>query len=84
MRDVDEGHAWLCLIGAIGAQFLNGAMTYGSGIIHVGLLDYFKEDVAKTALIGSLFANILCLLGTNIVYFKNCIPTRFNVLYAQR
>lgn len=67
MRDVDEGHAWLCLIGAIGAQFLNGAMTYGSGIIHVGLLDYFKEDVAKTALIGSLFANILCLLGTNIV-----------------
>jgi hypothetical protein len=63
MRDVDKGHAWLCFIGAIGASFLNGALSYGSGIIHVALLDHFKEDVAKTAFIGSLVANLLCLLG---------------------
>ncbi|CAC5421059.1 SLC16A12 [Mytilus coruscus] len=80
MRDVDQGHAWLCLIGAIGAQFLNGAMTYASGIIHVGLLDYFKEDVAKTALIGSLFANILCLLGPLASVAINLTSCRVSIM----
>lgn len=63
MKDVDRGHAWLCLIGAVGANFLNAAIGYGSGVIHVGLLDYYKQDVAKTAIVGSVFSNLLCLLG---------------------
>lgn len=64
MKDVDKGHAWLCFLGAIGANFLNAAVGYGSGVIHVGLLEYYKQDVAKTAVVGAVFSNLLCLLGT--------------------
>ena len=69
MRDVDKGHAWLCFIGALGVQFINGAVSYNSGIIHVALLEHFKEDVATTAIVGSLFANLLGLLGRLLFNF---------------
>lgn len=88
MRDVDKGHAWLCFVGVLGTQFLNGAISYGSGVIHVALLDYFKEDVAKTAFVGSLFANILCILGmyekTNIFIHRRSYITRQPVLRKYR
>jgi hypothetical protein len=60
MRDVDKDHAWLCFIGAIGASFLNGALSYGSGIIHVALLDSLRHPYVEYGYSLSYMA-LMCL-----------------------
>ncbi|OWF43201.1 monocarboxylate transporter 12-like [Mizuhopecten yessoensis] len=62
-RDVDGGWAWVAMAACFVGNVLNGFLNYSVGIFHVALLEEFQEDVATTAIVGSVYAGLYSLFG---------------------
>ena len=63
MSPVGCGRAGGVLLAAFGIQFFIGVQVYGTGIIHLSLLDVFQRDDATTSVVGSLFVNLMSITG---------------------
>ncbi|XP_052784446.1 monocarboxylate transporter 14-like isoform X4 [Mya arenaria] len=62
-RDVDGGWAWLALVAVYGGMLTLSTVMYTSGVLYVEMLEYYREDAAKTSVIGALNTGLMCLLG---------------------
>lgn len=62
---ISTGSSWsvVVLLGAFGIQFFTAILTYGTGFIHLSLLEVFKESDATTSIVGSLFINLMSVTG---------------------
>ena len=62
---IPAGHrrSVVTLVAAFGIQFFIGVLIYGTGIIHLSLLDVFQRDDASTSVVGSLFVNLMSMTG---------------------
>ena len=62
---IQAGHrrSIVTLFAASGIQFFIGVLIYGTGIIHLSLLDVFQRDDASTSVVGSLFVNLMSITG---------------------
>ena len=63
MSTVGCGRAVGVLLAAFGIQFFIGVLVYGTGIIHLSLLDVFQRDDGITSVVGSLFVNLMSITG---------------------
>ena len=63
MFPVNRGRALGVLFAAFGIHFFVGVLMYGTGIIHLYLLDVFQRDDATTSVVGSLFVNLMSITG---------------------
>lgn len=61
--DVDRGWAFVVLLSSSVCMFVGATLSYGTGVVHVALLEKFKKDAAFTSLIGSIFFSLLSLMG---------------------
>ena len=61
--DIDDGWAWLVLVGVAFGLLLQASLMYAGGVIYVALLDTFQDDYTKTSLVGSINTGLLCLAG---------------------
>lgn len=64
--DVDRGWAFVVLLSSSACMFVGATLGYGTGVVHVALLEKFKKDAAFTSLIGSIFFSLLSLMGKQI------------------
>ncbi|XP_061171700.1 uncharacterized protein LOC133181178 [Saccostrea echinata] len=69
--DVDRGWAFVVLAASFFSMFVAAILTYGTGVIHVGLLEKFQKDAAFTSLIGSVFLSLLSLMGPAVSFVVN-------------
>ncbi|XP_062583671.1 monocarboxylate transporter 12-like [Saccostrea cucullata] len=76
----DKGWAFVVLFAACGIQLFTAIFTYGSGVMHLYLLDKYRKDDATTSVIGSLFVNLLSVFGLLASYFINKWRCRFTSL----
>ena len=67
-RSIDRGWAWVVLAAAFGSHFTSGIVTYGTGVFLVGLLKEFKDNVAMTSLVGSVYTCVFLSMG-NCMHF---------------
>lgn len=74
--DVDRGWAWITLAAAMASHFIVGILYYSAGVIHIALLEKFREDVATTAMVVSVFNSITSLAGTCI---RKCVVREFRL-----
>ncbi|KAL4230696.1 transmembrane transport [Mactra antiquata] len=58
--DIDRGWAWVVMIAAYLGTILQGTSLFTGGVIHIALLNKFKEGQAKTSLVGALNSGLLC------------------------
>lgn len=68
MIPVGCGRAVGVLLAAFGIQFFTAVLVYGTGIIHLSLLDAFHRDDAITSVVGSLFVNLMSITGRDAWY----------------
>ena len=61
--DLDRGWSWVVLAGAFGSFMLIGGTIYGVGIIHIALLERYKQDITMTSWIGALHSAMMNLGG---------------------
>ncbi|KAK3605791.1 hypothetical protein CHS0354_033995 [Potamilus streckersoni] len=61
--DIDGGWAWVVLIAVYAGIFIISTSTFMGGIIYLALLDRFRDDEAKTALVVGLNTGLLSLFG---------------------
>ncbi|XP_062592358.1 monocarboxylate transporter 12-like [Saccostrea cucullata] len=71
MRNIDSGWAWMVMMAAFGSQFVTAVLSYGVGVLHNAFLSEFKENLTLTALVGSVFASLLSLLGPLVSFVIN-------------
>ena len=69
LPDLDKGWAWVVLLASFGSMMLLGGTMYAVGIIHIALLERYKEDVSKTAWTGALQSAIISVGG---LLYINC------------
>ncbi|KAK3605777.1 hypothetical protein CHS0354_033982 [Potamilus streckersoni] len=62
-KDIDGGWAYLVLFACYVGFFVVCMCSYAGGIVYVALLEKFREDEARTAMVGALNTGIFCLLG---------------------
>ena len=62
-RSIDKGWAWVVLVAAFGSHFTSGLLKYGTGVFLVGLLEEFKDNVATTSLVGSVYISVFYSMG---------------------
>ena len=70
--DLDGGWSWVILAASFGSFMLLGGTMYAVGIIHIALLDSFKQDVASTAWVGAIHSALMSVGGMNSILIK-CI-----------
>ncbi|XP_021368365.1 monocarboxylate transporter 4-like isoform X2 [Mizuhopecten yessoensis] len=78
LEGVDRGWAWMVLAACFLSNVMNAYFTYAAGVLNVALLAKFNENVAFTALVGSVFASLLSLTGpisSSLVTTTNCRVT---------
>jgi hypothetical protein len=76
----DRGWAWVVMLGSFGACVINGAISYGVGIVHIALLERFQDHVGKTAWAGGLFASMQSLAGNpSISTISHCRKPTFTM-----
>ena len=59
----DSGYAWLVLAASVGCNYLSGVLVYFVGVIHVELLEKYRDDVTTTAWAGSVYSSLQMLAG---------------------
>ena len=69
---LDKGWAWVVLGASFGSFMLLGGTQYAVGIIHLALLERYKEEVSKTAWTGALQSALVSVGGL----FNICILSR--------
>ncbi|XP_061194777.1 monocarboxylate transporter 4-like [Saccostrea echinata] len=67
----DKGWAFVVLFAACGIQLFTSVFTYGSGLMHLYLLEKYKKDDATTSVVGSLFVNLMGVVGLLASYLIN-------------
>lgn len=70
--DVDRGWAFVVLLSSSVCMFVGATLSYGTGVVHVALLEKFKKDAAFTSLIGSIFFSLLSLMGKQTFIDELC------------
>lgn len=75
---ISTGGSWsvVVLVGAFGLQFFTAILTYGTGFIHLSLLEVYKESDATTSIVGSLFINLMSVTGPLTSYIIDRIGCR--------
>ena len=71
--DLDKGWAWVVLVASFVSFMLHGGTMYAVGIIHLALLERYREDVSKTAWTGALQSALISVGGL----FTKCIFIHF-------
>ena len=66
--DLDKGWAWVVLLASFGSFLIIGGSVYGVGIIHIALLERYKQDVTTTAWVGALHSALMNLGGRKQIY----------------
>ena len=61
--NIDKGYAWVVMLANFGAFFVCSGALYTSGVVFTTLQERFGENVAKTALAGSIFTSMTSLAG---------------------
>ena len=61
--DLDRGWSWVVMAGAFGSFMLIGGSVYSVGIIHIALLERFKQDITMTSWVGALHSAMMNLGG---------------------
>ena len=69
LHDIDRGWAWVAMVSVYLTTIINSIAMFMNGVIHVALLNKFKEGNAKTSLVGALNAGLLCILCK---YYNTC------------
>lgn len=77
---VDHGWAWMALGACFLSNVMNAYFTYAAGVLNVALLARFEENVAFTALVGSVFASLLSLTGPISSFLVNTTNCRITHL----
>ncbi|KAL8580887.1 hypothetical protein ACOMHN_039587 [Nucella lapillus] len=68
----DRGWAWVVLAASMGSHFLNGALAYSVGVLHVGLLHTFEsESVTMVAMAGAVNTGLVCIAAPLAGYIIN-------------
>lgn len=83
---ISTGGSWsvVVLVGAFGLQFFTAILTYGTGFIHLSLLEVYKESDATTSIVGSLFINLMSVTGTpNAYQYTQCPRKRKSITYVK-
>ncbi|XP_060068771.1 monocarboxylate transporter 13-like [Ylistrum balloti] len=80
LEGVDQGWAWVVLAACFLSNIMNAYFTYAAGVLNVALLTRFKENVAFTALVGSVFASLLSLTGPISSFLVNTTNCRITHL----
>ncbi|XP_052784325.1 monocarboxylate transporter 12-like isoform X1 [Mya arenaria] len=79
-RDIDGGWAWVVLAAVYSGILLLSTAMYTAGVLYVEMLDYYRDDAAKTSIIGSLNSGLLGLLGPLVsicIHTLSCRVTMF-------
>ena len=71
MFPVKRDRALGVLFAAFVIQIFIGVLIYGTGIIHLYLLDAFHRDDAITSVVGSLFVNLMGITGRWTLVFSS-------------
>ena len=66
MKTLDKGWSWIVLLSSFGTFFIVGANILGVGIMHVVLLERYRESVSLTSLASSLQTAFTCFGGMSI------------------
>ena len=61
--DLDRGWAWVVMAATFGAFMIIGGTIYGVGIIHIALLERYKQDITMTSWVGALHSAMMNLGG---------------------
>ena len=67
-QDIDRGWAWVAVISVYLSTIINCIAVFMGGVIHVALLNKFKEGDGKTSLVGALSSGILCMFCKYMYY----------------
>lgn len=80
---ISTGGSWsvVVLVGAFGLQFFTAILTYGTGFIHLSLLEVYKESDATTSIVGSLFINLMSVTGTPMLTNIPSVQEKGKVLH---
>lgn len=81
--DVDRGWAFVVLLSSSVCMFVGATLSYGTGVVHVALLEKFKKDAAFTSLIGSIFFSLLSLMGKQTFLEELIIVSNLKKKYAR-
>lgn len=74
--DLDRGWSWVVLAASFGSFMLIGGTMYAVGIIHIALLDRYKQDVATTAWVGAIHSALMSVGG-----MYNTFVAQFNYIF---
>ena len=66
--DLDKGWAWVVLVASFASFMLLGGAQYAVGIMHLALLERYKEDVSTTAWTGALQTALVSVGGLFHIY----------------
>ena len=62
-NDLDRGWAWVIMAATFGTFLLIGGTVYGVGIIHIALLERYKQDITMTSWVGALHSAMMDIGG---------------------
>ena len=61
--DLDSGWAWVVLVASFCSFIMIGGTMYAVGIIHIALLERYKQNLSKTAMVGALQSAVMSIGG---------------------
>ena len=64
--DLDRGWAWVVLVASFIALMMIGTCIYAVGIIHIAMLERYRQDVSRTSWVGAVHSAMIA--GAGMLY----------------
>ena len=61
---MDRGWSWVVMGACFGGHTIGTGLLYSTGLIHIALLNKFREDDAKTTWVSAVFIAMMSFAGT--------------------